>query len=49
MHGFPVEITTAYGLEKLEGKQAAEVTEEAFDEFDPIRAYAMRVSLAWLM
>jgi hypothetical protein len=43
MHGFQIEITTAYELEELEQKQAAEVTEEAFDEFDPIRAHAMGV------
>ena len=43
MFGLPLEITTAYELEELEQKQAAEVTEEAFDEFDPIRAHAMGV------
>jgi hypothetical protein len=42
-YGFPIEITTAYELEELKRKQAAEVTEEAFDEFDPIRAHAMGV------
>ena len=47
--GFPLEITTAYELEELGRKQAAEVTEEVFDEFDPIRAHGMGVSLAWLM
>ena len=49
MHGFPVEITTAYGLEELERKQASEVTEEALDEFDPIRAHGMGVSSPWIM
>ena len=47
--GFPPEITTAYELEELGRKQAAEVTEEVFDEFDPIRAHGMGVSLALLM
>ena len=46
MYGFPVEITTAYELEELERKQAAEVTEEVLDKFDPIRAHAMGVRLA---
>ena len=47
MFGFPLEITTAYELGELERKQAAEVTEEVFDKFDPIRAHGMGVSLAW--
>jgi len=33
-------------LEELERKPAAEVTEEVFDKFDPIRAHAMGVRLA---
>jgi hypothetical protein len=45
-YGFSVEITTAYELEQQERKQAAEVAEEVFDEFDPIRARGMGVSLA---
>jgi alanyl-tRNA synthetase len=48
-YGFPIEITTAYELEELKRKRAAEVTEEAFDEFDPLRAHGMGVSLTWLM
>ena len=44
--GHPLEITTAYELGELERKQAAEVTEEVFDKFDPIRAHAMGVRLA---
>jgi hypothetical protein len=44
---FPLEITTAYELGELERKQAAEVTGEVFDKFDPIRAHGMGVSLAW--
>ena len=47
--GHPLEITTAYELEELERKPAAEVTEEVFDEFDPLRAHGMGVSLVWLM
>ena len=47
MYGHPIEITTAYELEELEQEQAAEVTEDVFDEFDPIRAHGMGVSLAW--
>ncbi len=43
-YGFPIEITTAYELEELKRKQAAEVTEEAFDECDPIRAHGMGIS-----
>ena len=49
MCGFPVEITTAYELEELERKQAAEVAETVFDEGDPIRAHAMGISLEWIM
>jgi hypothetical protein len=49
MFGFPLEITTAYELEELERKQAAEVAEEVFDEFDLIRAHAMGVRLAWFI
>ena len=49
MDGFPLEITTAYELGELERKQAAAVTEEVFDEFDPIRAHGMGVSLEWIM
>jgi alanyl-tRNA synthetase len=45
-YGFPVEITTAYELEQRERKQAAEMVEEVFDEFDPIRAHGMGVCLA---
>ena len=44
--GFPLEITTAYELEELERKPAAEVEEEVFDKLDPIRAHAMGVRLA---
>ena len=47
--GFPLEITTAYELEELERKQSAEVTEAVFNEFDPIRAHGMGVSLEWIM
>ena len=43
MYGFPLEITTAYELGELERKQAAAVTEEVFDEFDPIRAHGLGV------
>jgi hypothetical protein len=46
MYGLPIEITTTYELEELERKPAAEVTEEVFDKFDPIRAHAMGVRLA---
>ena len=42
MFAFPFEITTAYELDELERKHA-EVAEEVFDEFDPIRAHAMGV------
>jgi len=49
MYGLPIEITTTYELEELERKQAAEVAEEVFDEFDPIRAHAMGISLEWIM
>ena len=48
-YGFPIEINTAYELEEVKRKQAAEVTEEALDEFDPIRAHGMGVSSTWIM
>ena len=46
---FSIEITTAYELEELKREQKAEAIEEMFDEFDPIRAHGMGVSLAWIM
>jgi hypothetical protein len=48
-YGFSIEIATAYELEELKREQKAEVIEEMFDEFDPIRAHGMGVSLAWIM
>jgi hypothetical protein len=48
-YGFSIEITTAYELEELKREQKTEVIEEMFDEFDPIRAHGMGVSLAWIM
>jgi hypothetical protein len=45
-YGFSAEITTAYELEELERKPAAEATEEVFDKLDRIRAHAMGVRLA---
>jgi hypothetical protein len=49
MYGFPLEITTAYELGELERKKAAELAEDVFDEFDPIRAHAMGISVEWIM
>ena len=48
MFGLPLEITTAYELDELERKHA-ELAEEVFDEFDPIRAHGIGVSLEWIM